>query len=187
MKGYVKIRPYVLQNLSHPLNLGQNFLRYHRCDLYFREKTILLVNRLGCTALHPKQHSLSRVSTDARVQTVLNAWEKGGRNPPPADLLSSSLSNTRKHSHGQTHAEICAATEKHECKLTPPRRGVGDRLPPTTRGEYCMNLLETETNKRQLYTKTETFLSPHSARLVALELNRMNTHRVSRINAMFVD
>ena len=75
MKGSVKIRPYVLKNLSHPINIGQNFLQYHQCDLYFRERT-------GCTALCSEKKPLICPSTDVRLQRVLAKWEKDGGNPP---------------------------------------------------------------------------------------------------------
>ena len=77
------IRPFVLNNLSHPINLGQTFLRYNHCDLYFRNKDVLLNLRQGCTQLHAKERSLASPSTDDRIRQVLVSWEKGGCNPPP--------------------------------------------------------------------------------------------------------
>ena len=33
----LSIRPYVLEKLSHPMNLGKDFLRKNNADLIFRE------------------------------------------------------------------------------------------------------------------------------------------------------
>ena len=35
----LQIRPYVMEKLSHPMNLGQSFLRENNADLIFRENS----------------------------------------------------------------------------------------------------------------------------------------------------
>ena len=83
IKRPIYIRPYVLEHLSHPLNLGQAFLRHNNCDMYFRGKHIILKCRENLTCLESKLQPLTRHTVDSRFEHVLQLWKKGGGNPPP--------------------------------------------------------------------------------------------------------
>ena len=88
IKRPVKIRPYVLANLSHPINLGQSFLRQYNCDMYFRNKHIVFKCQDGLTCLEAKARPLHTYSVDDRFRQVLQMWKSRGGNPPPTDTLA---------------------------------------------------------------------------------------------------
>ena len=77
----VQIHPYVVQDLAHPLNLGQAFLRENNVDMSFRSNGVVL--RLGshCTKLHPSDAQITRPTIDHRIQQVLDKLKDQGGNP----------------------------------------------------------------------------------------------------------
>ena len=154
VKKSVLIRPFVLDNLSHPINLGQAFLRYNNCDLYFREKNIILNIGQGCTQLYTKGRSLTSPSTDDRICRVLVGWEGMGCNPPPSnDILcvsSPPVKDSALHTH--THTPISSQTRY------------------TDEVAY----LEIENTRHQLYNNKLEYFAPHTARLVSMSGGQVN-------------
>ena len=80
------IRPYVLQHLSHPLNLGQSFLRRYNCDMYFRGTHIIFKCLGELTHLEAKAKPLYTCSVDKRFTRVLQLWRGGEGKPPPPPI-----------------------------------------------------------------------------------------------------
>ena len=206
IKKSVKIRPYVLQNLSHPINLGQNFLRYYRCDLYFREKSVMMTSKVGCTELFSKEKALSCPSSDKRVQQVLLNWKKGGGNPPPAEFLvayprvdevksshtrATSLHPLRREGlttpHHKHTSERCTGVSTRVTSAdTSQRGGVGN--PPTlTHSERDKEVLHSTSSKHQLYTRNVEYFAPRSAKLILVSANNLATHNISSINTVKVE
>ena len=89
IKTPVTVRPHVVRDLAHPLNLGQSFLRAHRADLTFREAGIQLRIGDSTTMLQPSNLDLTRTSIDTRLQIVLDRFADQGSNPysSQADIL----------------------------------------------------------------------------------------------------
>ena len=77
----VSIQPYVVRELSHPLNLGQQFLREYSADMAFREQGIQLKICNSATYLTAGGVSLGRATIDHRIKQVLDAHQDRGRNP----------------------------------------------------------------------------------------------------------
>ena len=103
----IQIRPYVMEKLSHPMNLGQSFLRENNADLIFRDSYVILKLRQGTTRLFAKNRSISSPSVDQRFRHVLDLWAQFGRNPFPNEMLvlprqNSVVSNTvNKYTQGK--------------------------------------------------------------------------------------
>ena len=81
IKDSVRVHPYVVRDLAHPINLGQSFLRNHSADMSFRGKGIQL--RLGgsVSGLQPYNAPLGRASIDSRIKAVLDKLKDQGGNP----------------------------------------------------------------------------------------------------------
>ena len=79
----VTIKPYVVRSLSHPINLGQQFLSDNEADMTFREKghSILLKIKGSATCLTTGKASLARPTIDHRIKMVLDAHQERGGNP----------------------------------------------------------------------------------------------------------
>ena len=83
----VQIRPYVVQDLAHPINLGQAFLRDHKADMTFREDGIQLRLKGKVTVLTHSGTPLSTPSIDARIKGLLDKWKNAGQNPVSFDSI----------------------------------------------------------------------------------------------------
>ncbi len=77
----VKVHPYVVKNLSHPLNLGQSFLRANNADMSFREKGVQLRIKSSSTMLDTSDSSLIKSSIDVRIKQILDRFKEDGSNP----------------------------------------------------------------------------------------------------------
>lgn len=77
----VNVHPYVVRDLSHPLNLGQSFLRTHNADMSFRENGIRLNIKSSATMLEASEANLVRSSIDSRIKQVLDKFKENGNNP----------------------------------------------------------------------------------------------------------
>ena len=156
IKKAVLIRPYVLEHLSHPINLGQAFLRQYNCDMYFRGKHIVLKCQGGLTCLESKTQPLCKYTVDDRIKHVLQLWKRGGGNPPP---LSDTLG---------------------PCAFLPPRQiKLSTDIP-----DGC-NVLSAKSEKRQIYTQGEENLAPHTAKMVRV-CGKPHSHHFSSINSVLV-
>ena len=79
--GNILIRPYVMENLAHPLNLSQAFLRKFNVDMIFREKHVLLKMKNGVASLTARALPIDTKSVDTRIEAVLEKYRAQGRNP----------------------------------------------------------------------------------------------------------
>ena len=91
----VCVEPYVVQDLAHPLNLGQAFLRSSNADMTFRSNGIQLRLNGSVASLVPSSASLTRASIDARIKSVLDKLREQGGNP---DILSGQILDLRVNS-----------------------------------------------------------------------------------------
>ena len=68
----ITIKPYVMRNLAHPMNLGQCFLRKVQADMVFRLDHIVLKLKNGVTKLIDRQSTINAQSVDKWFQTVID-------------------------------------------------------------------------------------------------------------------
>ena len=95
----VQITPYVVRDLAHPVNLGQDFLRRNYADLSFRSQDVQLKLKGRCIALQPSNMTLTRSSIDTRIDKVLETWRNAGNNPPECnDMLDARINAVSKES-----------------------------------------------------------------------------------------
>ena len=73
IKESLLISPIVVQNLSHPLNLGEHFLRQNKAKLTFNKGTVKLGIKDSETLLCDKNIPLMRNSDDRRFSAVMLA------------------------------------------------------------------------------------------------------------------
>ena len=79
--GTFTIRPYLVRNLAHPINLGQSFPRHYEAEMIFRPKGILLKLRNGATRLTDRSLELTRPIMDLCIQQVIGLQAQPGKNP----------------------------------------------------------------------------------------------------------
>ena len=157
IKKAVLIRPYVLEHLSHPINLGQAFLRQYNCDMYFRGKHIVLKILDGLTCLESKSQPLHKYTVDDRIKHVLQQWKRGGGNPPPlSDMLG-------------------------PCASLPPAQTDSMQDIP----DSVCSIMRIRSEKRQIYTQGEENLAPHSAKMVRV-CGELHSHHLSSVNSVFI-
>ena len=77
----VKVQPYVVRDLAHPINLGQAFLRAHNADMIFRPDGIQLKLNGKVTMLTTTSTNLCKPSIDSRFKELLDKWVVNGKNP----------------------------------------------------------------------------------------------------------
>ena len=78
----VQICPYVVRDLSHPINLGQDFLRRHQADMSFRKQNVQLKIFNSITSLTHAETSLTKNSIDSRIKNILDKFDNDfGANP----------------------------------------------------------------------------------------------------------
>jgi len=78
----VRVEPYVVRELAHPLNLGQAFLRANQAEMTFKPAGVSLKIGNSCSALLPACAGLDRPSIDVRIRTLLDKLKEQGGNPP---------------------------------------------------------------------------------------------------------
>ena len=83
----VKVHPYVVRDLAHPLNLGQAFLRAHRADMTFRSDGIQLRINGKSAALTSASAPLTQSTIDVRIKALLDKWTDMGKNPCTFDSI----------------------------------------------------------------------------------------------------
>lgn len=71
----VTIHPYVVKDLAHPMNLGQNFLRIHNADMNFRKSGIQLRIKGSTTMLDSSHTRLTKSTIDTRVKLLLDKFK----------------------------------------------------------------------------------------------------------------
>ena len=79
----VTFTPYVVRDLAHPVNLGQQFLRENEACLSFSAKGVQLKIGSSTTHLTTSRASLSRTTIDSRLKNVLDVLQQQGGNPSP--------------------------------------------------------------------------------------------------------
>ena len=145
----LQIRPYVMEKLSHPMNLGQSFLRENNADLIFREKYVILKLRQGTTRLFPKSRPISAPSIDQRVRRVLDLWAQYGRNPFSSEILT-----LPRQQHVLPEAEGKLMLSEN----------VG------------VELLQVKNTRNKLFTQTAVKIEPHTSRLVTIRSKTKGEH-----------
>ena len=81
----VTFTPYVVRDLAHPVNLGQQFLRESEACMSFSAKGVQLKIGSSTTHLTTSRISLGRATIDSRLKTVIDVLKQQGDNPLPAD------------------------------------------------------------------------------------------------------
>ena len=88
IKHPITIRPSVVTNLAHHMNLGQDFLRNQQADMNFRPGGIQLkVKGNTATLVHAKS-SITQPSIDTRISGVIQKWKEEGMNPDTTKSVS---------------------------------------------------------------------------------------------------
>lgn len=77
------IEGYVVKDLSHAINLGQQFLRRYSCELFFRPSGVHLKVGHDVTPLQVFKTDITRPSIDTRITRVLETYKAAGCNPIP--------------------------------------------------------------------------------------------------------
>ena len=80
-------RCYVLDNLSHPMNLGQDSIRKNNTNLRFHEKHVIMNLRQDTIKLYAGCKMINSFGIDQRVKHVLDLWELRGENPFSSNVL----------------------------------------------------------------------------------------------------
>ena len=80
----VTFTPYVVKDLAHPVNLGQQFLRDTEACMAFSAKGVQLKIGSSTTHLTTSKISLGRATIDSRLKTVIDLLKQQGDNPLPA-------------------------------------------------------------------------------------------------------
>ena len=93
IKHPITIRPSVVRDLAHHMNLGQDFLRNHQADMTFRPGGIQLKVKGNTAALVHAKSSITQPSIDTRIDGVIQKWREDGRNPDTtnSDILKLSV------------------------------------------------------------------------------------------------
>lgn len=81
MKHPVLVRPSVVRNLAHPVNLGERFLREHGADMNFRINGIQLKIKGSTVDLEAEEVNLVKPSIDKRIQDIIDKFKELGSNP----------------------------------------------------------------------------------------------------------
>ena len=90
IKQAIIIKPYVVKDLSHHINLGQTCLRRNKAKLNFSQDGGVLEIRGEVTKLKNRSVPITTTTADARIQGVLSILKDQGGNPrpdPDADML----------------------------------------------------------------------------------------------------
>ena len=90
IKKPIIIKPYVVRDLAHHVNLGQTCLRRNQAKLNFSPDGGVLEIRGEVTKLKNRSIPLTNTTADARIQKVLSILSDQGGNPrpdPDADIL----------------------------------------------------------------------------------------------------
>ena len=85
IKKTIIVKPYVVRDLAHPMNLGQSFLRRNKAKLSFEQNGALLEIQGEATKLQHRHLSLNASTIDSRIHKVLAVLKDQGGNPSPAD------------------------------------------------------------------------------------------------------
>ena len=97
IKHPITIRPSVVTNLAHHMNLGQDFLRNQQADMNFRPGGIQLKVKGNTATLVHAQSSITQPSIDTRISGVIQRWKEEGMNP---DTTKSDILNLRVNQIG---------------------------------------------------------------------------------------
>ena len=81
----ISFQPYVVKNLAHPINLGENLLRTYHSDQMYRPSGVWLKTNGGCVELEGANLDLTRPSIDARFRQILEQFKANGKNPWSGD------------------------------------------------------------------------------------------------------
>ena len=103
IKEALEVHPYVVRDLSHPLNLGQSFLRIHNADMSFRENGIRLCIKNNATLLESSDSCLTKDSIDTRIKQILDKFRDNGQNPwsDKAEILDLRINKLEEESEIQ--------------------------------------------------------------------------------------
>ena len=85
IKRTIIVKPFVVRDLAHPLNLGQACLRRHHARLQFDNHGGFLEIKGEVTRLNHRQVTLTSNTVDSRIHTVLSTLKQQGGNPCPAE------------------------------------------------------------------------------------------------------
>ena len=125
--------------------------------MYFRGKHIILKCQENLTCLESKVQPLTRHTVDSRFEHVLQLWKRGGGNPPPSsDTLAPGA---------------CELSNQTTC------------IPMENKQQCCV--LQEKSVKRQIYTRNDESLPPHSAILITVD-GQAEIHHISTINSVNV-
>lgn len=81
----IRIQPYVVKDLAHNINLGQDFLRRCGADMTFRVNGIQLKINGNSTMLKSSSAPITRKSIDTRISKVLDKLKDQANNPMAMD------------------------------------------------------------------------------------------------------
>ena len=176
IKHPITIRPSVVTNLAHHMNLGQDFLRNQQADMNFRPGGIQLkVKGNTATLVHAKS-SITQPSIDTRISGVIQKWKEEGMNP---DTTSSDILNLRVN---QIELNDWVDSLKDS-----PQAPITNQLPPTPRAEPMPGLLHSDKKKimvwansgRNIHNMDTAILAPrgHNVIQVAYRTVEKLTHK----------
>ena len=102
IKKTIIIKPYVVRDLAHPMNLGQSFLRRNNAKLNFEQNGAMLEIKGETAKLQHRRVPLNTDTIDLRIQKVLSVLKDQGGNPSPADddeILDLRVNSTQETVH----------------------------------------------------------------------------------------
>ena len=84
LKYPVMIKPWVIKDLAHPINLGERFLRRYNANLQFTADCIRLKIKNHGIDLKTPSFNLTENSVDSRIKPVVDWYKYVGKNPTVA-------------------------------------------------------------------------------------------------------
>ena len=180
IKHPITIRPSVVTNLAHHMNLGQDFLRNQQADMNFRPGGIQLKVKGNTATLVHAQSSITQPSIDTRISGVIQRWKEEGMNP---DTTKSDILNLRVNQIGPN--------DKVESLKDSPQAPITKQLPPTPKAEPMPGLLHSDKKKimvwansgRNIHNLDASILAPrcHNVIQVAYRAGEKLTHKKNSV------
>lgn len=129
--GSVVVQPYVVRDLAHHLNLGQDFLRSNNAEMSFNATGIQLRINGSATKLTTSAASLTRPTIDSRLKVVLDRLKEDGDNPALSNegILDLRVSQVTEPGSGPQSPVVLAHTVHRLYTVGPVTIQAGQTVP----------------------------------------------------------
>ena len=169
----IQIHPFVVKDLAHNINLGQDFLRRYGADMTFRPDGIQLRLKGSSTMLKSSSASITRRSIDTRINRVLDKLKDQANNPMAMDnILDLRITEVNSDLPGVLYAEkkkpvICSNTKHniHSHKEVLLHAGCNSVVDLVLEQDHCNlltenNVLLEPSRDRKFLNKNLVFVQP---------------------------